>query len=47
MIFLNFDLLELEIRDSYKKLYCEYVRAGKMDFKVEGAWNTEEYCRPP
>ena len=25
MIFLNCDLLELEIRDSYKKLYCDYV----------------------
>ena len=22
-------------------------RAGKMDFKVEGSWNTEKYCRPP
>ena len=22
-------------------------RAGKMDFKVEGLWNTETYCRPP
>ena len=22
-------------------------RAGKMDFKVEGPWNTGKYCRPP
>ena len=22
-------------------------RAGEMDFKVAGTWNTEKYCRPP
>ena len=22
-------------------------RAGEMDFKVGGTWNTEKYCRPP
>ena len=26
----------------------EYVfRAGEMDFKVEGPWNTDKYNRPP
>ena len=25
VIFLNCDLLELEIQDSYKKPYCDYV----------------------
>ena len=25
VIFLNCDMLELEIRDIYKKLYCDYV----------------------
>ena len=22
-------------------------RSGEMDFKVEGPWNTEKYCRAP
>ena len=22
-------------------------RAGEMDFKVQGPWKTEKYCRPP
>ena len=23
------------------------IRAGEMDFKVQGPWNTEKYCQPP
>ena len=36
MSFLNFDLLELDIRDSYKKSYCDYVsfRFLRMCFQV-------------
>ena len=34
--FLNYDLLELEIRDSYKKPYCDYVsfRFLRLCFRV-------------
>ena len=23
------------------------IRASEVDFKVEGPWDTEKYCRPP
>ena len=28
-------------------LFWTVYRAGEMDFKVEGLWNTEKECRPP
>ena len=28
-------------------VYMSDVRASKMDFKLEGTWNVENYCRPP
>ena len=36
VIFLNCDLLEFDIRDSYKKLYCDYVsfRFLRLCFRV-------------
>ena len=29
------------------KSFFPYWRAGEMNFKVEGPWNTEKYCRSP
>ena len=29
---------------SYFSTVCSQHRAGEMDFKVKGPWNTEKYC---
>ena len=30
-----------------QKQIFDYIRAGEMDFTVEGPWNTEKNCGPP
>ena len=27
--------------------HCNTNRAGKMDFRVKGQWNTDKYCQSP
>ena len=48
--FLNPEIFKCNFFKSFyliwqKRFYC--IRAGEMDFKVEGSWNTGKYCRPP
>ena len=37
----------LSKKNYVQRKYIYIHRAGEMDFKVEGAWNTDKDCRPP